>query len=172
MEPKFHADWSKSKRDRGLCMYCVYNNIFFLLDIWISRRSQRLWHASYAHKFDSDYFVFLQNLSIYHVVTHFFPKKYCFWPKKTLFWPKIPKKCVNRNKTFYRDKIAYVQTFCKGPSHLRTTSATLSLTDSVSAVLAKKMVHFWLFKCSHDKYMFIANNLLSPYSIWKMQQDD
>ena len=29
MEPKFHADWSKNRRDRGLCMYCVYDNILF-----------------------------------------------------------------------------------------------------------------------------------------------
>ena len=29
MEPKFHADWSRNRRDRGLCMYCVYNDILF-----------------------------------------------------------------------------------------------------------------------------------------------
>ena len=57
MEPKFHA-WSKNRQDRGLCMYCVYNNILFLLNIQISIRSQRLQHASYAQKFDFDDFVF------------------------------------------------------------------------------------------------------------------
>ena len=31
MEPKFHANWSKNGRKRGLCMYCAYNNIFFTI---------------------------------------------------------------------------------------------------------------------------------------------
>ena len=29
MEPKFHADWSKNRRARGLCKYCVNNTILF-----------------------------------------------------------------------------------------------------------------------------------------------
>ena len=61
----WYADWSKNRRDRGLCKYCVYNNVLFLLDIQISRPNQRLQHAPYAQKFDSNDFAFLQNLSIY-----------------------------------------------------------------------------------------------------------
>ena len=30
MEPKFHTDWSKNRRARGLCTYCVYNTILLL----------------------------------------------------------------------------------------------------------------------------------------------
>ena len=29
MEPKFHADWSKNRRDRGPGTYCIYNILFF-----------------------------------------------------------------------------------------------------------------------------------------------
>ena len=36
MEQKFHANWSKNRRDRGLCMYCVQNNIlFFQISIFL-----------------------------------------------------------------------------------------------------------------------------------------
>ena len=29
LEPKLHADCSKNRQDMGLCMYCVYKNIYF-----------------------------------------------------------------------------------------------------------------------------------------------
>ena len=36
MEPRFHADWFKNRRDRGLCMCCVFNNtLFFLMNRFI-----------------------------------------------------------------------------------------------------------------------------------------
>ena len=47
----------------GVCARIAYITIF-LLDFYISRRSQRLVHAPCAQKLDSDDFVFLQNHSI------------------------------------------------------------------------------------------------------------
>ena len=39
---------------------------------------------------------------------HFLPKNTGVVPKKHFLAPKSPKKCVNRNKSYYRDTIAYV----------------------------------------------------------------
>ena len=52
-EPKFHADWSKKRRDRGLYMYCV---LFFM------SRFLDIADAPYAQKFDSDDFPFYRTI--------------------------------------------------------------------------------------------------------------
>ena len=59
------------------------------------------------------------NVQLYHVIVHFLPNKHCFGPKMALFLPKISKKCINRDKSQYRDRMAtacvQVQTFWRRP---------------------------------------------------------
>ena len=62
---------------------------------------------------------------------HFLPIRHCVWPKKALFCTESSKKCVNRDKSWYRDKKRMLgllissesKLFGEGPSCLRTTSA-------------------------------------------------
>ena len=59
------------------------------------------------------------DMQLYHVIVRFLPNKHCFGPKMALFLPNISKKCINRDKSQYRDRMAtacvQVQTFLRRP---------------------------------------------------------
>jgi len=75
--------------------------------------------------------------NIYHVIVHFLSKKRCFWPKKALLTKDFQKVRKSRQILISRQNsvcwglrfLSESKLFGGGPSHLRTTSATLSSTS-------------------------------------------
>ena len=105
------------------------------------------------------------DMQLYHVIVRFLPNKHCFGPKMALFLPKISKKCINRDKSQYRDRMAtacvQVQTFWRRtfvPSHRTTLRFNLALQLHFRGTLRNNLFCLNIFStfpesCFHFSYL-------------------
>ena len=70
---------------------------------------------------------------------HFLSKNYSCCPKKALFCPESSKKCVNRCKSLYRDKIAYVSAWNFRPSPNFSAKALPAFAQLLSPCLKVRL---------------------------------
>ena len=71
---------------------------------------------------------------------HFLSKNYSCCPKKALFCPESSKKCVNRDKSYYRNKIAYVSAWNFLPCPYFLVKALCAFAQLLSPCLKVRLI--------------------------------